>query len=219
MGKVTPDPIDRYCQGLHAPVDPLLEQIGAEGRAAGLPLVHPISARLLRTIVLATGAKRILEVGTAIGYSALWMATAMPADGHLITLEADSTRADTARANVARAGMNERVSVIVGDATRYLHKVSGPFDLIFQDSDKRRYEAMLDRLVVLLRPGGLLVSDNVLWSGEVVEGYVMPPERDPEDTRALRAYNVRIAADPRLLTTFLPVGDGLAVAVKLDGRS
>jgi predicted O-methyltransferase YrrM len=215
MGQITPEPIDQYCQRLHVPVDPLLEQIGNEGRAAGLPLVHPISARLLRTLTVAAGATRILEVGTAIGYSALWMATAMPAGGHLITLEADAGRAATARANVDRAGMSDRVSIVVGDATRYLHKVSGPFDLIFQDSDKQRYEAMLDRLVELLRPGGVLVSDNILWSGEVVEGYVTPPQRDPRDTQALRAYNERLAADTRLLTTFLPVGDGLAIAVKL----
>ena len=103
----------------------------------------------------------------------------------------------------------------LGDATRYLHKVSGPFDLIFQDSNKQLYEAMLDRLVELLRPGGVLVSDNILWSGEVVEGYVTPPQRNAKDTEALRAYNKRLAADPRLLTTFVPVGDGLAVCLKL----
>jgi predicted O-methyltransferase YrrM len=215
MSQITPDPVDRYCQDLHAAVDPLLEEIGREGRSAGLPLVHPISARLLRTLTIATSATRILEIGTAIGYSALWMATAMHGDGHLITLEADAGRAATARANVERAGMNDRISIVVGDATRYLHKVSGPFDLIFQDSDKQLYEAMLDRLVDLLRPGGVLISDNILWSGEVVEGYVTPPQRDAKDTEALRAYNKRLAADSRLLTTFVPVGDGLAICVKV----
>jgi len=214
MSQITPDPVDQYCQDLHVPVDPLLEEIGREGRGAGLPLVHPISARLLRALTLSIGATRILEIGTAIGYSALWMATAMR-DGHLITLEADADRAATARANVERAGIGDRISIVVGDATRYLHKISGPFDLIFQDSNKQLYEAMLDRLVDLLRPGGVLVSDNILWSGEVVEGYVTPPRRDAKDTEALRAYNKRLTADTRLLTTFVPVGDGLAICVKL----
>ena len=214
MSQITPDPVDQYCQDLHVPVDPLLEEIGREGRGAGLPLVHPISARLLRALTLSIGATRILEIGTAIGYSALWMATAMR-DGHLITLEADADRAATARANVERAGIGDRISIVVGDATRYLHKISGPFDLIFQDSNKQLYEAMLDRLVELLRPGGVLVSDNILWSGEVVGGYVTPPRRDAKDTEALRAYNKRLTADPRLLTTFVPVGDGLAICVKL----
>jgi predicted O-methyltransferase YrrM len=167
-------------------------------------------------MALAIGARQVLEIGTAIGYSALWMAGALPPDGRLITIELDPARADTARANIARAGRSEQISVIVGDAMRYLHKVAGPFDLVFQDSHKPLYEPMLDRLVALLRTGGVLVSDNVLWSGEVVEGYVNPPQRVPADTEALRAYSRRLVADPRLFTTVLPVGDGLAVSVKVS---
>jgi predicted O-methyltransferase YrrM len=144
------------------------------------------------------------------------MAQALPEDGLLITLEADAARAEVARDNIERAGLSGRISVIVGDATRYLHKIAGPFDLVFQDSDKQRYEAMLDRLVGLLRVGGVLATDNVLWNGEVVDGYVTPPQRDEADTAALRRYNTRLASDPRLLTTFLPVGDGVALSVKLD---
>ncbi len=214
MGQVIPDPVERYHASLHPPVDDLIEEIEREGRGQGLPLVQPASARLLRGLTIATGARRVLEIGTAIGYSAIWMAGALPSDGMLITIEADPGRAEIARRNVERAGLSAKVSVIVGDATRYLHKVAGPFDLIFQDSDKRKYEAMLDRLVELLRPGGVLVSDNVLWSGEVVEGFVAEPRHDPADTLALRSYNELLARDARMLTTFLPVGDGLAVSVK-----
>jgi predicted O-methyltransferase YrrM len=177
----------------------------------------PPSGRLLRTLALASGARRILEIGTAIGYSALWMSGALPQDGRLISIELDAERAEVARTNIARAGKSDQISVIVGDAARYLHKVAGPFDLIFQDSHKQLYEAMLDRLVTLLRPGGVLVSDNVLWSGEVVEGYVDPPQRDAADTAALRSYNKRLMADSRLFTTILSVGDGLAVSVRLHG--
>jgi predicted O-methyltransferase YrrM len=214
MGQVVPDAVERYHASLHPPVDALIDAVEREGRSAGLPLVQPASARLLRGLTLATGARRVLEIGTAIGYSALWMAGALPSDGMLITIEANPERADTARRNIERAGLTARVSVVVGDATRYLHKVAGPFDLVFQDSDKQKYEAMLDRLVELLRPGGVLVSDNVLWGGEVVEGFVAEPRHDAADTTALRRYNERLAHDPRMLTTFLPVGDGLAVSVK-----
>jgi predicted O-methyltransferase YrrM len=214
MGQVIPDPVERYHASLHPPVDDLIEVVEREGRGQGLPLVQPASARLLRGLTIATGARRVLEIGTAIGYSALWMAGAMPSGGMLITVEADAERAETARRNIDRAGLGAKVSVIVGDATRYLHKVAGPFDLIFQDSDKRKYEAMLDRLVELLRPGGVLVSDNVLWGGEVVEGFIAEPRHDARDTVALRGYNERLARDSRILTTFLPVGDGLAVSVK-----
>jgi predicted O-methyltransferase YrrM len=216
MSQIVPDPIERYLATLHAPVDALIEQVEREGRSSGLPLVQAPSGRFLRTMALAIGARHVLEIGTAIGYSALWMAGGLPPDGRLITIELDPARAEIARANIARAGRSEQISVIVGDAMRYLHKVAGPFDLIFQDSHKPLYEPMLDRLVALLRTGGVLVSDNVLWSGEVVEGYVNPPQRDPADTEALRAYSRRLVADARLFTTVLPVGDGLAVSVKVS---
>ena len=111
--------------------------------------------------------------------------------------------------------MEARVNVIVGDASRFLHKVAGPFDLIFQDGSKQLYEPLLDRLVDRLRPGGVLVTDNVLWHGEVVDGFVDPPQRDARDTEAIRHYNDRLAADARLFTTFLPLGDGVALSVKL----
>jgi predicted O-methyltransferase YrrM len=217
MGQILHDPVDAYLGSLHPPIDHVLEAIEAEGRTQSLPLVQPASARLLRSLVIATGARRVLEIGTCIGYSAIWMAQVLPADGMLITLEADAERAAIARGNIERADLAERISVIVGDAERYLHKVAGPFDLVFQDSDKQRYEAMLDRLVTLLRPGGVLATDNILWNGEVVEGHVSVPQRDPADTVALRRYNARLASDSRLITTFLPVGDGVALSVKLHG--
>jgi predicted O-methyltransferase YrrM len=218
MRQVVPPPVARYLAGLHPPVDPLLDAIRAEGLAAGLPLVEPDTARLLRSLVVATGARRILEVGTAIGYSALWMAQAMPDGGMLISMELDPARAKTARSNFERAGLAGRLSVIVGDASRFLHKVAGPGDLIFQDGDKRAYEPMLPALVERLRPGGVLVTDNVLWDGEVVEGYIASPRHDAADTSAIRAYSRRLASEPGLLTTFAAVGDGIAISVKLAGR-
>ena len=215
MRQVVPAPVGHYLEALHGPVNPLLEAIRAEGLAAGLPLVEPDTARLLRSLVIATGAKKILEIGTAIGYSAVWMAQALPEGGQLISLEIDPARAATARANFERAGLSNTVSVIVGDASRFLHKVAGPFDLIFQDGSKALYEPLLDRLVDHLRPGGVLITDNVLWDGEVVEGFATTPRHDEASTAAIRSYNNRLAGDPRLLTTFLPTGDGVAVSVKL----
>lgn len=215
MSQVVPDAIERYITALHHDVDAVTASIGGEGRAEGLPLLNPASARLLRTLVAGLGAGRVLEIGTAIGYSAVCMASAMPAGGSLITIELDPARAARARANFERAGLASRISLVTGDATRYLHKLAGPFDLIFQDSQKTLYSPMLDRLVELLRPGGMLVSDNVLWGGEVVDGYVAAPKHDPADTAAVREYNDRLAADRRLLTTFVPIGDGLAISVKL----
>jgi caffeoyl-CoA O-methyltransferase len=103
---------------------------------------------------------------------------------------------------------------MVGDASRMLHKLSGPFDLIFQDGDKQLYVPLLDRLVGLLRPAGLLITDNVLWDGEVVPNFRPTPARDPAYTRAVAAYNEELAADARLLTTWIPLRDGVTISVK-----
>jgi predicted O-methyltransferase YrrM len=126
----------------------------------------------------------------------------------------DEGRAKEARENFARAGLADRVSVVVGDAQLKLAKVSGPFDLIFQDGDKRQYSPLLDRLVTLLRPRGLLVTDNVLWDGEVAPGFVERPTRDLADTQAIADYNARVAAHPDLLTSIVPLRDGVSISVK-----
>ena len=104
--------------------------------------------------------------------------------------------------------------MIVGDAQRLLAKVAGPFDIIFQDGDKQLYSPLLDRLAGLLRPGGLLVTDNVLWDGEVVPGFVARRQRDAGDTRAIAEYNERLAAHPQLMTSIVPIRDGIAISVK-----
>ena len=126
----------------------------------------------------------------------------------------DEQRARQARGHFARAGFSERASVIVGDAQRMLAKVSGPFDLIFQDGDKKLYVPMLDRLVDLLRPGGLLITDNVLWDGEVVPGFAREPHHDADDTRAIVEYNQRLNTHAGLMTSVVPLRDGVAISVK-----
>ena len=214
MANITPPPVEAYLSALRRDPHDRLALIDREGRAEGLPLVYPETGALLHTLARGCGAKRILEIGTCIGYSTLWMATALPADGALITMEFDAARAARARDHFSAAGHADRISVIVGDATRFLHKVSGPFDLVFQDSDKQLYEPMLDRLVELLRPGGLLVADNILWNGEVIPGYVAQKKYSEEDTAAIVNFSKRIVLDPRLYTSFLPVGDGVSVSVK-----
>lgn len=215
MSNVTPEAITAYLAGLRQDPHPQLAVIDREGRAEGLPLVSPDTGALLHTLARACGARRILEIGTAIGYSTLWMASALPADGALVTMEYDAARASRARDHFAAAGVADRVSVIVGDATRFLHKVAGPFDFIFQDSDKQLYEPMLDRLIELLGPGGLLVADNILWNGEVIPGYVANKKYSEEDTSAIVSFSKRLAGDSRLYTSFLQVGDGVSVSVKL----
>jgi predicted O-methyltransferase YrrM len=162
------------------------------------------------------GATRILEIGTAIGYSGIWLAGALPSGGMLFTMEMDAERAHEARENFARAGLTDRVNVIVGDAQRMVAKVSGPFDLIFQDGAKSLYTPLLDKLVALLRPGGLLVTDNVLWDGTVVPQFT-DHAKNGHDTRAIAEYNERVAAHPQLTTAVVPLRDGVSISVKKPG--
>jgi predicted O-methyltransferase YrrM len=217
MGRIVPDAIEEYLAGLNRSVDSVLKDVAKAGQEANLPLIDAEVGALLRTLTMAVGATRILEIGTAIGYSGIWLAGALRPGGSLFTMELSSDRAREARENFVRAGLADRVHVIVGDAKLMLAKVAGPFDVIFQDGDKHLYSLLLDRLVALLRPGGLLITDNVLWDGEVVPGFVSKPQRDASDTRAIAEYNERLAAHPQLLSAIVPLRDGVAISVKKAG--
>lgn len=214
MSRLTPEPVLDYLSLLRSNPHERLAVIEREGRAEGRAIVRPDTGALLHTLALGCGAARILEIGTSIGYSTLWLATALPADGMMITMECEAAVAGRARDHMTVAGYGSRVSVMVGDATRFLHKIAGPFDLIFQDSDKTLYEPMHHRLVELLRPGGVLVADNILWNGEVIPGYVTDKIHSDEATAAIVGFSRHLAADPRLYTSFLQVGDGVSVSVK-----
>jgi predicted O-methyltransferase YrrM len=211
-----PDAVERYLAGLNRAADPVLDDIARANAARGLPLVDAEVGVLLRVLVLSLGATRILEIGTAVGYSGIWLAGALPPGGMLFTMEMDPDRAREARENFARAGLTDRVNVIVGDAQRMVAKVSGPFDLIFQDGAKALYTPLLDRLITLLRPGGLLVTDNVLWDGTVVPGFTKDV-KNGDDTRAIAEYNERVASHPQLTTSVVPLRDGVSISVKKSG--
>jgi predicted O-methyltransferase YrrM len=214
MGLIVPDAIEHYLAGLNRASDAVLAEIASGNETRGLPLVDAEVGALLRVLALTVNATRILEIGTAIGYSGIWLAGALPPDGMLITIEKDEARAREARDNFTRAGLDDRVSVVVGDVQLKLAKLSGPFDLIFQDGSKQLYSPLLDRLVALLRPRGLLVTDNVLWDGEVAPGFIAEPKRDATDTKAIADYNARVAAHPALLASIVPLRDGVSIAVK-----
>jgi predicted O-methyltransferase YrrM len=215
MNSFVPPPVQAYLAGLTRLGDSAADQVRRRSVADHVPAVGPETGALLHVLAAGAGASRVLEIGTGYGYSAIWLARALPAGGLLITIEQDAARAAVAKEHFALAGVSDRANVLVGDAAIRIAKVAGPFDLIFQDGDKALYEPLLDRLVPLLRPGGLLVTDNVLWSGDVVPGFAEHLVHDRESVDAIARYNERLAADPRLRTVFLPVGDGVAVAVRV----
>ena len=190
--------------------DELLADARERFRAIGPSIeVAPETGALLATLVRATGARRILEVGTLFGYSAVWMARALPDDGHIDTLELVEEHADFARDLLRRTGVAERVVVHRAPAIETLATLDGPYDLAFIDADKEGYVDYLERAIELVRPGGTIVADNVVWSGRVAD-----PDNDEPGTVALRAYLDRALSHPLLDTNVLGIGDGVAISVR-----
>jgi caffeoyl-CoA O-methyltransferase len=207
--------IDDYVANLFAPPDEALEAALRESEREGLPGIN-VSAtegRLLQMLVEISGTRKILEIGTLGGYSAIHFARALPEGGTLLSLELDERHAEVARSNVGRAGLSDRVEVRVGDARQSLQKIvesgEGPFDLIFIDADKEGYPEYLDWSLRLSRPGTLILGDNAIREGSVI---------DPDDasSQAMREFNEKLAKDPRLSAIVLPLIrdriDGLAIA-------
>ncbi len=199
-----------YIDALANRGDDALRRIEDEGLVEGWPIVGAVEGSFLHILARAIGARRILELGAAIGYSGTWWARALPPDGQLITVEANPETAKTAEANLERTGVRDRVTVLVGSAEDVLEDLEGPFDVIFVDINKDGYPAVLEPCIRRLRVGGLLVTDNVLWRGDVAN-----PKDRSKDTVAIRTYNERLARDPRMLTTILPLRDGVSVSLKV----
>ncbi len=209
--------IDRYIEDLCTPEPDAFKQAVRDAVAAGLPeiQVSPNEGKLLYLLAKIAGARRILEIGLLGGYSTLWLASALPADGQLITLELDEDYATVARRNIERAGLLAKVSIRVGPAADALEKMvqqSEPaFDLVFIDADKDGYPVYLEYALRLTRPGSLILADNVIRGGRVTD-----PRNTDLSVRAIREFNQKLASHPGLETILLPIMrhdvDGLAIA-------
>ena len=211
--------VDRYITDLLVPPDTALAEALRTSAAAGLPAINvtPNLGKLLQILALLRGARFILEIGTLGGYSTIWLARALPADGRLVTLEADSKHAEVARANLARAGLAGVVELRLGRALDTLPQLAaegrGPFDLIFIDADKPSYPEYLAWALRLSRRGSLIVADNVVRDGAVIDA-----ASDDPRVQGVRRFNELLAAEPRVSATVIQtVGskgyDGFAIAV------
>jgi len=214
--------VDQYLNSLFVPPDPVLEAALAANAAAELPAhdVSPTQGKLLHLLARIQGAKKILEIGTLGGYSTIWLARALPADGRLVTLEADPKHAEVARLNLAQAGLMERVEVRVGLALDSLAALvgegRGPFDLVFIDADKPNNPHYFQWALRLTRPGSLIIADNVVRDGEVVDAASSDP-----NVQGIRQFHDLVAQNPRLdATAIQTVGskgyDGFALVVVPD---
>lgn len=208
-----PDSTDLdWIEATGRPVHPVLAEMEAAAEPERIPILSRDAGRMLA--VLAADRRRVIEVGTAIGYSTLWMGLALPVGGTIVTIDPDRERTARARAFWQKAGLpDERITVVNAPALEAFsgsdRALAGPFDLVFIDAVKDEYLAYLTALMDRLEPGAVVVADNVLWSGRTSGAR---PSRPGDGTEALREFCARVSADPAFETAILPIGDGLLVA-------
>ena len=208
MAFIVEPQVEEYAEAYTTPDGELFERLAEETRAkttAPQMMVGRIEGRFLATLVALSGARRVLEFGTFTGYSSISMASALPADGKVITLDVDPEATAIARRYMDESGHGDKIEIRLGPALETLQDVEGPFDLIFIDADKPNYVNYYEAALPLLADNGLVIADNVLWSGRVVE------DDGDESTRAIKEFNEHVRADDRVLSVMLTVRDGMTL--------
>jgi caffeoyl-CoA O-methyltransferase len=206
--------LDDYCGEHTSPEDELLQRVNRETHLEVLQprmLSGHLQGRFLSMISKLKQPKRILEVGTYTGYSALCLAEGLPSDGKLITLDVNEELAEKVKEYFDASTYASQLEMRVGDATKLIPALEGPFDLVFIDADKENYSNYFDLVIDKMAKGGLIIADNVLWSGKVIE----PSKENDTSTKALLEYNDKVHEDPRVENMMLPVRDGLLMALVL----
>ena len=209
MAFIVSDEIDRYAEEHTTPPPELLAALAEETRAT-LPtpqmLTGTVEGRLLEMLVWASEARRVLEIGTYSGYSALSMAAALPPGGHIDTCEIEEQHAEVARRYIDQSPHADRITVHVGPALETIERLEGDFDFVFIDADKENYVNYYEAVLPRLAERGLIAADNTLWSGRVLD-----ESDDDEGTRAIRVFNEHVRADPRVTSVMLTVRDGVTL--------
>ncbi len=207
MNRITERRTEKYIYSLLPARDAVLRDMERYAAKRGVPIIGPACGRLLYQLTRLIKARRVFEMGSAIGYSTFWLARAVGPKGIVFYTDGDPSNARRAEVNLSRAGLLGRVRVLVGDALRLLDSTEGQFDLIFNDVDKTQYPEVFRRAVKRVRVGGLFITDNVLWSGRAAR----TPARNDAATRAIQEFNRLIYRSPKLFTTIIPLRDGFAV--------
>lgn len=200
--------VDRYLHELANPEDPVLREMEVLAAERSFPIVGPSVGRLLHLLARAIGARRVIELGSGFGYSAYWFARAVGPRGEVVLTEGDPERAAEAAEFLERGGLLDRVRIEVGDALEILDRIGGEFDIVFNDIDKEDYPRVFDAAAAALRPGGLLISDNMLWFGTVLD-------REPREasTRGVKELTRLLMESDDFETVLLPVRDGVTVSI------
>lgn len=208
MGGITVGEVEDYIYSLLPPRDEVLTEMEAEAAKNLIPIIGPAVARVLYQLAIISGARKVFEMGSAIGYSTIWLARAVGDGGRVIYTDGDPKKADKARRYFERAGVSDRITVRTGDALELLSEEKEPYDIIFNDVDKTDYPRAFRMALPHLRSGGLFITDNVLWSGRVAQ-----PNPDA-DTKAILELNRLMYESREVFTTILPIRDGVSVCVK-----
>jgi len=192
----------------------ILEQIEKEARADSVPIIRREMQSFLRTLLMLKKPVHILEVGTAVGFSALLMSEYAPEECRITTIENYEKRIPIARENFRRAGKADRITLIEGDAAEVLTELTGEYDFIFMDAAKGQYIHFMPEILRLLKPEGILVSDNVLQDGDIIESHFIVTRRNRTIYKRMREYLYELTHSDELVTSVLPIGDGITVSVK-----
>jgi predicted O-methyltransferase YrrM len=204
---------ERYLESLLPKRDPLFEEMESYSKTHGIPSSDPEVLNFLGICIRSIRANTVLEIGTAIGYGAIGMARALQPGGKVTTIDPSPERTATARKLIERAGLADRIEIIRGMALDVLPTLHGPFDLAYIDALKEEYSDYLKLIVPLLRTGGVIIADNVLWKGQVATGRLLSPDQKAS-TEALQRFNRLFVTHPALQATIIPLGDGIAYGVK-----
>jgi caffeoyl-CoA O-methyltransferase len=200
--------VEKYLDSLLPKRDAVLADMEKYASQRNIPIIGPACGRLLHLLAQISGAKRMFEMGSAIGYSTIWLARGAGADAEIYYTDGDPENVRRARDNFRRGGVEDRIQLLVGDAVKLIDDVSGAFDLIFIDVDKHQYPDALRKAVPRLRSGGLLITDNALWSG-----YTARRSKDVS-TRSIQQFNRMIYSSSELFPVIIPLRDGVAVCRK-----
>lgn len=206
--------ITTFLHSLETADSSYLEEIEQKALKDHVPIIRKETQSFLKVLMRMQKPMQILELGTAVGFSALLMNAYAPAGSHITTIENYEKRIPVARENFRRAGRDNEITLIEGDALEVMKKLAGPYDFIFMDAAKGQYIYYLPEAMRLLPVGGLLVTDNVLQDGDVIESRFAVERRDRTIHKRMREYLYQLKHDDRLLTSVLPLGDGLAVSVR-----
>ena len=211
MKPIIQSSVEKYLNTLLPARDPVVREMERYAARHDVPIIGPACGRLLYQLARLIRAQRVFELGSAIGYSTLWLARAVGAGGTVFYTDTDPANARRAEDYLRRAGVVDRVKILQGDAVEMLGSTEGQFDLVFNDVWKAQYPEVFRRAVPRVRAGGLFITDNVLWSGRVAR----PAAKKDADTRGIQEFNRLIYKSPDLFTTIIPLRDGVAVCEKI----